>query len=158
MVFSSSGREDSDTRMLGDGRPFYIQIEDPSNYDISFQQCREIEEEILKSNLCAVLRLQPVPENTLRLIKEGEELKKKHYKALCYTEHPDIKQVIEIINNYTDHILELSQQTPIRVLHRRTISSRPKLIYSMNATLVPGNFSVLFNFQYLCTNCKLNLQ
>lgn len=138
MIFSSSGREDCDTRMLGDGRPFYIQIEDPGYYDISFQKCRKIEEEIIKTNLCAVILLQSVPMNTLRKIKEGEELKKKHYKALCHTEHPDLNQVINNINKY-DNAFEIFQQTPVRVLHRRTISSRPKLIYSMNASSVPGN-------------------
>lgn len=138
MIFSASGREDCDTRMLGDGRPFYIQIDNPGCYDITFEQFREIEEDILSTKLCAVLKLQIVSGNDLRQIKDGEQHKKKHYRALCHTTHPDVNHVINVINGYKDQVLEIAQLTPIRVLHRRTISTRPRSIYSMMASAVTG--------------------
>lgn len=143
MVLSSSGREDSDTRMLGDGRPFYIQIDNPGYYDISFEQFREIEEEVISTNLCGVLKLQIVHSHDLGIIKQGEEHKKKHYRALCHTTHPHMEVVVSTLNNLKSQLLEIYQQTPLRVLHRRTISVRPKLIYSMEATLIPGNCELL---------------
>lgn len=138
MVFSASGREDSDTRMLGDGRPFYVQIENPIYYDISFEQFREIEKEVNKTNLCAVIKLKSVSPSELLKIKKGEEHKNKQYRALCHTTHPNLVDLLNILNEYNGRVLEISQQTPIRVIHRRVIDTRKKLIYSMKATLVPG--------------------
>ncbi|KAG5876910.1 hypothetical protein JTB14_037735 [Gonioctena quinquepunctata] len=140
MIFSASGREDADTRMLGNGRPFYIQVQDPTADEISFEQFREIEAYILKTNVAAVLKLQKVSRNSVKQIKEGEEFKKKHYLALCKALAPNVEEVIKAINTYhSDQPLEINQKTPLRVLHRRTLSVRKKIIYFMKASPVPGH-------------------
>lgn len=69
-------------------------------------------------------------------IKIGEEAKTKEYNALCCTKVPVTKDMLDKINNYGP--LEISQKTPIRVLHRRPLAIRNKSIYIMKANEVPG--------------------
>lgn len=137
MTFSASGREDLDVRMLGTGRPFYIKIENPANRNILKSQLLAIEESILKTELAAVVKLKIVYASDLNKIKTGEESKKKTYKALCKTDAPDIKQAIEKINAL--EALEITQATPMRVLHRRSLLPRTKTIHKMEAKETEGN-------------------
>ncbi|CAH0555777.1 unnamed protein product [Brassicogethes aeneus] len=137
MTFSSSGREDVDVRMLGNGRPFYIQIDNPKTRQISFEQFRKIEQEILQSKVLAVLHMQLVYKSDINLIKTGEESKKKTYLALCNTKGTNLNEIIEKINNHGP--VELAQKTPIRVLHRRNMDTRTKNIYEMTAKPVQGH-------------------
>jgi tRNA pseudouridine synthase 10 len=41
--FSSAGREDADVKMLGTGRPWYIELIDPKKVDMSASEVRELE-------------------------------------------------------------------------------------------------------------------
>lgn len=138
LTFCASGREDSDVRMLGNGRPFYIQIDDPRYKHITFDQCRMIEKEIFNSKLAAVVKLQNIPRTVLKKIKDGEQNKRKHYYALCQVGAVDLNKVVDRINAYKNEILEIYQKTPLRVLHRRTQAVRRKYIYSMEAKIATG--------------------
>lgn len=91
---------------------------------------------IIQSELAAVIKLQTIYASDLNRIKFGEEQKKKTYRALCKTTAPDIKAVVNIINQ--QKVLNISQQTVLRVLHRRTLMSRDKTIYHLKASEVPG--------------------
>ncbi|XP_022166707.1 putative tRNA pseudouridine synthase Pus10 [Myzus persicae] len=127
--FSSSGREDIDVRMLGRGRPFAIELVNPKLTKFSYEVLREIENEINTDPQVTVTHLQNVVRDQLKELKSGEEFKIKVYKALCYVEGelPDIEK----LNNCAP--LEISQYTPIRVLHRRANMVRPRTIHSMKA-------------------------
>ncbi|KAJ8970107.1 hypothetical protein NQ314_001397 [Rhamnusium bicolor] len=138
LTLCASGREDADVRMLGDGRPFYVQIDDPKDRSITYEQFRAIEKEVFNSKVAAVINLQNVCKEDLKRIKEGEQHKRKHYNALCQTDAIDMNQVVSIINTYKNAPLEIHQKTPLRVLHRRSQSVRMKYIYSIEAKLVPG--------------------
>ncbi|XP_057654540.1 putative tRNA pseudouridine synthase Pus10 [Diorhabda carinulata] len=138
MTFSASGREDSDTRMLGEGRPFYIEIEKPKYSTITEKQCREIEISILKSDAVVVLKLQQVTQADTKRIKFGEQDKRKHYTALCKTMAPNIDEVVEIINLLRGPI-QIDQTTPIRVLHRRSQMVRKRDICEIKASAVEGH-------------------
>ncbi|XP_072381181.1 putative tRNA pseudouridine synthase Pus10 [Diabrotica undecimpunctata] len=137
MVFSASGREDSDTRMLGTGRPFYIQIKQPKFNSVSREQCRTIEKLIMLSNTVVVRKLQEVFQKDLKIVKEGEQEKRKTYLALCKTQSPDLPQTVDLINRLSKPLV-LQQKTPIRVLHRRSQLVRERLIYDFEATAVEG--------------------
>ncbi|XP_066146067.1 tRNA pseudouridine synthase Pus10 isoform X2 [Euwallacea fornicatus] len=138
MTFTTSGREDIDVRMLGQGRPFYIKIDNPRNRQFSSEQLQEIERQVIKSKMAAVIKLQPVFASNLKKIKCGEASKKKTYRALCKTTAPNIKDVISIINKQNGE-LKISQITVMRVLHRRTLMVREKAIYKMKATEILGH-------------------
>lgn len=151
MTFCASGREDLDVRMLGTGRPFYIKIDNPKDRNISKSQLKQIEKEIIKTKLAGVIKLQTVYASELNRIKLGEEEKKKTYKALCKTESPNIKEVVETINKQPLN-LEITQLTPMRVLHRRTLMPRQKIIHRITAVELPGMayYSTLISLLILC--------
>ena len=66
----------------------------------------------------------------IKLLKDGEDQKTKTYTALCITPQP-IK--LEVLRAKLESIkdLELEQQTPIRVLHRRPNATRRRTVYYM---------------------------
>ncbi|XP_044256264.1 tRNA pseudouridine synthase Pus10 [Tribolium madens] len=137
LVFSSSGREDFDVRMLGRGRPFFIKICDPKVTKISFEQFRSIEKQIEKTNLIKVRDLQFISRKLVNNIKEGEQFKQKTYRALCVVDKSDkISDYIEKINKLRS--LKLQQKTPLRVYHRRSSDIRAREIYSIEARSVTG--------------------
>ncbi|CAH1112836.1 unnamed protein product [Psylliodes chrysocephalus] len=142
LTFSASGREDSDTRMLGEGRPFYIQIDDPLFEKITPQQCQDIEQIISQSNTVVVIKLQQVSQESTKKIKFGEQEKRKHYRALCKSLAPNVENAISTVNLMICP-LAIQQATPIRVLHRRTHLIRERLISEIKATPVEG-YSNLF--------------
>jgi len=72
--------------------------------------------------------------NELKNLKAGEEKKIKRYMALCISSDPIEVQSLEQLGNIKD--LTLSQKTPVRVLHRRPLATRPKIVHSMKAWLL----------------------
>lgn len=127
--FSSSGREDIDVRMLGRGRPFAVELINPRRTKFSDELLRKIENEININSQVTVKHLQNVSKDQLKELKSGEESKIKVYQALCFVkgELPDLEKL-----NMCPP-LEISQYTPIRVLHRRANMARPRTIHSMKA-------------------------
>ena len=76
--------------------------------------------------------LQVVGEEKCKILKEGEEKKTKNYVATCRFLTKNNNRSMEKIRKL--HLLEpfvLNQKTPIRVLHRRTVSTRLKTIYNI---------------------------
>ncbi|KAK2720039.1 tRNA pseudouridine synthase Pus10-like [Artemia franciscana] len=133
--FSSSGREDVDVRMLGSGRPFIVELIDPGLSDILFEKMRSIECDINNSSLVKVRDLQIISKNEIKNLKEGEEEKKKTYKALCITKQVPAPEAIMKIQNSERLVLE--QKTPIRVLHRRPLAIRKRAVENIKLTKVP---------------------
>ena len=67
---------------------------------------------------------------SINALKEGEDQKKKTYKALCaLPKTQEIEEVKAKLESIKD--LELAQQTPIRVLHRRPDANRRRTVYFM---------------------------
>ena len=128
--FSSSGREDVDVRMLGRGRPFMLEVLDPrlSKNDNLMDKIKLC---INKSHDDVQVRdLQIVDKGeSQQFLKEGEEEKTKTYAAICCLNRPYTEDDIKLINSTKD--LKLTQTTPIRVLHRRTLSDRIRTVFTM---------------------------
>ena len=69
-------------------------------------------------------------------MKEGEDAKRKTYRALCVINKEfSIDWVKEKLEAITD--LELAQHTPIRVLHRRADAKRLRTVYYMKVESPP---------------------
>ena len=69
-------------------------------------------------------------------MKEGEDAKRKTYRALCViSKEFSIDWVKEKLEAITD--LELAQHTPIRVLHRRADAKRLRTVYYMKVESPP---------------------
>ncbi|XP_060529651.1 putative tRNA pseudouridine synthase Pus10 isoform X2 [Cylas formicarius] len=141
MTFTASGREDIDVRMLGKGRPFYIKIDDAYDGQIPKSSFDKIQEEIIATELVAVIQLQNVLASDTKIIKTGEIEKRKTYKALCHTFVPNVQDAVDIINGISRN-LEISQLTCMRVLHRRTMLSRKKKVHKIFASAIPGQHNL----------------
>ncbi|DBA95399.1 TPA: hypothetical protein ACH3X3_013275 [Trebouxia sp. C0006] len=136
--FMSAGREDFDVRMLGSGRPFVLEIINaraavpPQSAFDAMQLTLEKEDHGVQ-----VQALQPVPRSICSLLKAGEAEKQKSYTAICQLPTAVTPEMTDIINSTKD--LELHQQTPVRVSHRRADLVRHRTVYAMSCELVPGS-------------------
>ncbi|KAJ2359221.1 hypothetical protein GGF43_000243 [Coemansia sp. RSA 2618] len=136
-----SGREDADVRMLGDGRPFYIECVNPRIGCPPSSQVAGIEHEMVARNSPVQVRsLQVIRPADTAVIKEGEESKTKHYCALVWIAKQLSAAQIAEINEMGKHVVELQQKTPVRVLHRRAPLTRPKRLLSLNIEHLEGLF------------------
>ncbi|DBA77530.1 TPA: hypothetical protein ACH3X1_009345 [Trebouxia sp. C0004] len=136
--FMSAGREDFDVRMLGSGRPFVLEIINaraavpPQGAFDAMQLTLEKEDHGVQ-----VQALQPVPRSICSLLKAGEAEKQKSYTAICQLPTAVTPEMTEIIDSTKN--LELDQQTPVRVSHRRADLVRHRTVYAMSCELVPGS-------------------
>lgn len=140
--FSASGREDIDVRMLGNGRPFYVELvnahaalQPPARY-------AEMQAAINASTaLVQVAHLQPITAAQTARLKEAEASKIKHYRALVWTSKRFTaadRATLEAV-----HDLPVAQLTPLRVLHRRTLATRHKVVHSLAVEQLSPHFVVL---------------
>uniref|UniRef100_A0A1A9UPZ7 tRNA pseudouridine(55) synthase n=1 Tax=Glossina austeni TaxID=7395 RepID=A0A1A9UPZ7_GLOAU len=141
VIFMSSGREDVDVRCLGKGRPFVLEISNAFTTKLSTAEAYRIECDIDKSRKISVRHLQIVKREELVHIKSGEEKKRKFYRALCMLQEPATLDVLEKLN--LPQGFEIKQKTPIRVLHRRPLHTRPRMVYSLKAWVHKENCKIL---------------
>ena len=179
--FISSGREDIDVRMLGDGRPFAVELKNPKRYlhlspddrvaTAGQQQQKQQQSgtngsgpEHTRANEMAALnaRVETMinskevntanrgrvvvkdleffcSEKTLNAVKNAGEGKQKCYRALIWSSRKFTKADYDRINALND--VKVQQNTPIRVLHRRSPLIREKIIHEMRLEPVVGNGS-----------------
>ncbi|KAI9140485.1 hypothetical protein BKA69DRAFT_1125580 [Paraphysoderma sedebokerense] len=132
--FTGAGREDADVRMLGSGRPFYIELDNPRTPTLSDRELQEVESQINEDSKdrVGVKKLAIVTSSDTIVIKQGEETKKKTYSCLIWTSKPVNQALLDKLTEIED--LQIIQRTPLRVLHRRAPLPRSKTIHSLSAT------------------------
>lgn len=134
--FHASGREDIDVRMLGNGRPFVLEITRPRR---RFLNLSELEEEVNKcgKDKVEVSGLKPADRHLLRELKMGEK-KQKEYLVIMEFENKvtadELDMLKKRLTNATIH-----QRTPLRVLHRRADLTREKYIYEVDVKKLSRN-------------------
>ncbi|GAN09896.1 pseudouridylate synthase 10 [Mucor ambiguus] len=132
--FVTAGREDANVRMLGTGRPFYLELINPRTPRLSDEQYKQIEQEInnqpIHKDNVQVRHLGYIKPEYTSIIKEGEETKTKRYRALVWLSEPLTDQVIERINKVGSVPFTIQQKTPVRVFQRRSAAIRPKVIHT----------------------------
>ncbi|EFC36503.1 predicted protein [Naegleria gruberi] len=156
--FDSSGREDKNVRMLGNGRPFVFAIHNPRRSHFTLEQVKEIENTInQRANGSIEVHTIQVHFNNLvcQKMKEGAEEKRKNYRCVVWCEaaltsdtDPSLK---EKVTNYLESIkdLDIGQKTPLRVLHRRALHTRKKIIHSIKCTEFINSHAMVLD---LCTS------
>ena len=70
-------------------------------------------------------------------VQAGESEKQKSYTAVCQLPTAVTPEIVNVINNSKD--IELHQQTPVRVSHRRADLVRLRMVYAMKCEPVPGS-------------------
>ncbi|CAK74082.1 unnamed protein product (macronuclear) [Paramecium tetraurelia] len=129
--FHSGGREDIDVRMLGNGRPFAIELVDPHQGVLNQTQeiLSQIESKINSQNVVKVTPLTYTDTNIFGDLKNSETNKVKAYCCVVECKNAVNADLLEQANQIKD--LVIKQKTPIRVLHRRTQMVRDKIIHSL---------------------------
>lgn len=125
-VLHAAGREDIDVRMLGRGRPFVMEVKKPKKRFVDLQKLtRAINKHAQKK--AKVLNLHFSRKETIEKFKKAESTAK-IYKAIIQFDRNISDEEIEAIEKALTSTI-INQQTPIRVLHRRSDRVREKHIY-----------------------------
>ncbi len=127
--FHGAGREDIDARMLGDGRPFVIEILNPHLRTADLPKIEELINKDAQGKV-RVTGLRYANKAIVKRLKVGANASKKVYKALVQVESP-IQQEELLALERVPMPLEVKQQTPQRVLHRRADRIRKKRVYAL---------------------------
>lgn len=130
-VFHGAGREDVDARMLGDGRPFVIEVENPHRRSVDLEPLEsEINEHADGS--VEVAGLRHATHEMVERVKRHEA--SKTYRMDVEFESPvsadSLQEAIESIEGAT-----IEQRTPQRVDHRRADIERTRTVYSISGEL-----------------------
>jgi tRNA pseudouridine synthase 10 len=140
-TFMSSGREDIDVRMLGNGRPFAVEVKNMRARMPSAETARALEKSsILAHSGVEIRNLGPLGPESMALFKDGEQEKRKSYAAVCWIPRgvtTDDYQKINALGKEGDDV-EIEQWTPLRVLHRRPNLCRCRAVHAMAAESLPG--------------------
>lgn len=132
--FHGAGREDVDAIVLGNGRPFVIEIKEPRKRNLDLKL---LEEEINKnaSEKIEVFELKYSDKKTIKRLKEGAKIAEKTYRALVEVKKEITNEDLEKLEKSFNGCV-INQYTPTRVLHRRVDKLRVKKVYEMKARKV----------------------
>ncbi|XP_047063960.1 tRNA pseudouridine synthase Pus10 [Lolium rigidum] len=146
--FHAAGREDIDVRMLGSGRPFLIEVLNVRSIP-SANEVQQIADKINSSEKkhVRVRNLNLADSEIWSMMREGEAEKQKQYAALIWTSRPLTDDDLQKISVVKD--MEIIQNTPIRVLHRRSPLERKRIIHWMEIEKVEGSSN--YYLLHLCT-------
>ncbi|MBU0497148.1 MAG: tRNA pseudouridine(54/55) synthase Pus10, partial [Candidatus Thermoplasmatota archaeon] len=139
IAFHGSGREDIDALMLGNGRPFVVEIKNPQIRTLDFlsltkhinkQANKIIEVEGLRySDKDEIVRLKDADfRKTYRIIIEGSSI----------LDEEKLKEGAQILRGTT-----IRQFTPTRVAHRRAHKVRERTVYQCSLETIEGTIATL---------------
>eukprot|EP00903_Cladosiphon_okamuranus_P021634 g19890.t1 len=148
-LLHGAGREDVDVRMLGEGRPFCLELVD------SLRTVDEVAARL--PSLEAAINAAGGRKNAgggvavsrLRVAGSGElpsdvqavgEGKRKHYRCVVWVSRAVREEEVARMLRDAGEELVVQQATPIRVLHRRTLMDRPRSIFGMRAKWINEHF------------------
>lgn len=140
--FHAAGREDVNVRMLGKGRPFVVEVLDSKRETLTEEELKQLTDEINQDDRVGVNDLRICDKSTFDMLQQNAEAKKKLY--VCIVQSSE-KVTPELLHEKLDNVinLEVLQQTPVRVLHRRSLMERKKMIYSMKTEYINSHFFIL---------------
>ncbi|CAM9351990.1 unnamed protein product [Phaeothamnion confervicola] len=143
-----AGREDIDVRMLGRGRPFVLELVGclhgaaavaaalPAlQADVNAATGRN------EGGMVEAYDMKVVPRGLYDVMAVEAAEKRKWYCCVVWTSGTVSTERLVALEAMTD--LKVQQKTPIRVLHRRTLSIREKMIHSMRCERINDHFFVL---------------
>ena len=128
--FHAAGREDIDVLMLGNGRPFVVEITEPR---VRTPDLDEIAKTINKEadGKIEVYDLVLTDRFQLQKLKEDASTNVKEYEALIETENPVTDKELKRAEKEFKGV-EIEQRTPHRVSHRRADLVRKKTIHEIS--------------------------
>jgi len=116
------GREDIDALMLGNGRPFILEIKMPKRRRIDLE---DMAKKINSTGKVEVLNLRFASKKEIAKIKSAEPKKRYRVGIKVDASEEEIKNALKSL------IGKISQRTPTRVKHRRADKVRRKEVYDI---------------------------
>lgn len=133
MFFHGSGREDINVLMLGNGRPFIIELIMPLKRKVDLQLlAKTINEK--ENGKIKVLNLEFSSAKEIDKIKHSRH--SKVYEAIVFCEQPFNLQDLSLLVGKTFNVL---QETPLRVLKRRAQKTRKHLVKIISFEVISSN-------------------
>jgi len=136
--FHGAGREDIDVRMLGNGRPFIIEIIEPKIRNIDLNKLNEEINQYCKGK-AKFLDLNFCSKSRIAELKVSSPDTFKIYCATVKSEDKILKEDLEKLQ--TLNIIK--QETPIRVIHRRADLLRIKEVKNLNTYFIDNNLFMM---------------
>ena len=141
--FHGAGREDIDVRMLGNGRPFVLELRNPK---IRTLDLKKIQNKVNKSNKkkIKISDLKYSSKERVKNLKLSAENTKKVYDALVISKEKISKGDFDVLLKKLKNIYEkqkLQQRTPLRVSHRRADKIREKKVFRVEGRFIKPNLS-----------------
>lgn len=124
--FHGSGREDIDVLMLGEGRPFVIEVKHPFVRKIDLKLLRRVVNSHSDGKI-EINDLKFVDNNRRASIKQSSVESYKIYSAIADFERGVTSEDVKRI----EKIKTIEQRTPIRVSHRRADLIRTREVYDL---------------------------
>jgi len=153
------GREDIDVRCLGNGRPFVLEVIDADILpeDIHLQTIMgniAARHGLNKEGDVEVVKLQLASKSVWEGMQSAAEEKKKAYVCVVWSASKVTSEVLKKIEALTAPsacsidedgrpCLEISQKTPLRVLHRRSLIDRKRFIYDIETVMLNDHYFLL---------------
>ena len=143
--FAASGREDCDVRMLGFGRPAYIELENcrgftiDSNVAVALAAAAANRSRILDAPI-DILGAKLADRMEVNAINASAMTKVKTYACVVWCSR-DLGDTDVAKCDLRD--LDIFQKTPIRVMHSRSLSTRIKRVHELRLRLLNKHFAVL---------------
>ena len=141
--FHGAGREDIDVKMLGNGRPFILELKNPK---IRTLDLKKIQNKVNKSNKkkIKVTDLKYSSKEQVKNLKLNAENTKKVYKALVISKEKISKGNFDDLLKKLKGVYEkqnLQQRTPLRVSHRRADKIREKKVFRVEGKFIKPDVS-----------------
>jgi tRNA pseudouridine synthase 10 len=124
----ASGREDIDARMLGEGRPFVIEVTRPQKRFLNLKKLEKMVNVHAKGKI-EVSNLRFADKSFVRKLKKAESSQKEYDVIVEFEDEITTRDLRRIKEKLTNTVVK--QRTPLRVLHRRADLTREKYIYDV---------------------------
>ncbi len=130
-VFHGAGREDVDALMLGTGRPFVIEVDEPRKRAID---TKALEAEINEA-AAGKIEVEGLRRTTYDMVERVKEhdASKQYRMAVAFDEPVSADALADALNELTGATIE--QDTPQRVSHRRAAKTRIREVYDASGSL-----------------------
>jgi tRNA pseudouridine synthase 10 len=130
--FHGMGREDIDARMLGNGRPFVLEIKVPIRRQLDLEDLQKYINEYAKGKV-EVTNLRWSSKNEVVEIKDAKVFKSYDVEVAFpqAIDYGKLKEVVRVFKNKT-----IEQATPKRVLHRRADKIRTRTVKDMGIEII----------------------
>jgi len=138
-ILHGAGREDVDARMLGNGRPFVVELIEPKKRKIPIEEVKDFVNRSCKGKV-SVKELRYAQAKEVKEIKAERYRKKYRAKVVFDSEIPTdkLEKAVKMLS-----FREIHQRTPKRVEHRRADKVRVRRTFQIKVLLHKGKIAVL---------------